>query len=214
MIPIVTFVGRPGAGKTTMIEKLVAEFKTRGGKVAAVKHTHELVETDTPGKDSWRFTRAGSAASILISPVGMTVFRDFEQEPDLRDVVAMLGDEYDIVIAEGFKQSKYPKIEVMGDGQPALICNVEELCAVISDDKPRLNVPVFSRNDITQIADFINKEIVEKSPPGMEIRVNGRAIFMKPFVRDIIGSSILAMLASLKTIGIIRSATIRIRNKL
>lgn len=213
MIPVVAFVGKPDAGKTFLIEKLIAEFKSRGLRVAAVKHAHQAIETDTPGKDTWRFTRAGSNASAVVSPSGITIFRQPDREPDLGDAVTALGEGYDIVLAEGFKQSKFPRIEIMSSGQPDTLCNEKELCAIVSDERTIHKVPVFGRSDIQQLADFIEKEIVDKIPPGMDISVNGKLLFMKPFVKDIIGSSILAMIASLKSVGIIRSVIIRIRSK-
>ncbi len=40
MPPIVSIVGRSKSGKTTLIEKLIVELKSRGYRVATVKHTH------------------------------------------------------------------------------------------------------------------------------------------------------------------------------
>jgi hypothetical protein len=48
-------------------------------------------------------------------------------------------------------------------------------------------------------------------PSDMSVTVNGRKVPLKHFVKDIMASSILAMLGTLKTVGIIKTATIRIR---
>lgn len=37
-IPVYTFVAWSGTGKTTFLEKLVAELKARGKRVATIKH--------------------------------------------------------------------------------------------------------------------------------------------------------------------------------
>jgi hypothetical protein len=66
---------------------------------------------------------------------------------------------------------------------------------------------------MTGIADFIEKEIVDKMASDMAITINGKPVFLKPFVKDIIASSILAMLNTLKNVGIIRNVIILIRNR-
>src|SRR3972149_3691849 len=54
MVPVISFVGNSGVGKTTFLEKLVRILKARGYRVAAVKHDVHNFTVDYPGKDSWR----------------------------------------------------------------------------------------------------------------------------------------------------------------
>jgi molybdopterin-guanine dinucleotide biosynthesis protein B len=54
MIPIVSIVGKSDSGKTTLLEKLVAELRSRGLRIATVKHDAHSFEIDHEGKDSWR----------------------------------------------------------------------------------------------------------------------------------------------------------------
>jgi molybdopterin-guanine dinucleotide biosynthesis adapter protein len=213
MIPVVAIVGKSGSGKTVLMEKLIAEFKSRGLKVASIKHAHQMVDMDTAGKDTWRFSQAGSDATVIASPSRISIFKNISGEPGLDDALLALGQGYDIVLAEGFKSTKLPKIEVhKGDGTAPLFKETE-LFAIVSDEKLKFKIPRFPRDDIESIADFIEKDIVDKMPPDMAITVNGKPLFLKPFVQDIIASSILAMLSTLKKVGIIRNATILIRNK-
>jgi molybdopterin-guanine dinucleotide biosynthesis protein MobB len=44
--PIVSIVAKSGTGKTTMLEKLIAEFKVRGYRVGALKHDAHRFEID------------------------------------------------------------------------------------------------------------------------------------------------------------------------
>jgi GTPase SAR1 family protein len=68
MIPkVFIFVGHSGAGKTTLIEKLLRELSGRGLRVATIKHAHHKVVLDTPGKDSWRYKQAGAVMSMLVT---------------------------------------------------------------------------------------------------------------------------------------------------
>jgi len=54
MPPIVSIVGRAKSGKTTLIEKLIEELKSRGYRVATIKHASQGMTFDEPDKDSWR----------------------------------------------------------------------------------------------------------------------------------------------------------------
>ncbi|MGA2158748.1 MAG: molybdopterin-guanine dinucleotide biosynthesis protein B [Dehalococcoidia bacterium] len=214
MLPVIAIVGNSGSGKTAFIEKLIVELKARGHRLAAVKHAGETVDLDLPGKDTWRFSQAGSPTTIISSPSKITVFKSINHDPSLEETLTSLDENYDLVLAEGFKKSKVLKIEVYGgtDGKD-MVCAESDLSAVITDSKLPYKIPKFRPGDIGGIADFIEKEIIGKAPSDIEVTVNGKKIFMKPFVKNIIASSILAMLGSLKTVGIIRSVIISIRNK-
>ncbi len=212
MTPIIAIVGKSGSGKTVVMEKLIAEFKVRGYRVAAIKHAHETVELDAPGKDTWRFSQAGSDAAVVSSPARITIFKNLNREPSLEEAALLLGDGYDIILAEGFKTSRVARIEVCGPGQSGeLLCRESDLQAVISDEKLPLKIPCFVRADTGAIADFIEREILFKMPADTAIMINGQPVFLKRFVKDIIAGSILAMLSNLKNVGIIKTAQVSIR---
>ena len=212
MVPLIAIVGKSGSGKTVIMEKLIAEFKARGYRVGAIKHAHQTVELDEPGKDSWRYSQAGSDAAVVSSPSRITVFKNLDHEPSLEETALLLGDGYDLILAEGFKQSRAPKIEVCATGRIAeMVCGEAELAAVICDNALPLKIPRFGREQVKEIAAFIEKEMLAKMPADMAITVNGKPVFLKRFVKDIIASSILAMLGTLKSVGIIRSAQVSIR---
>jgi molybdopterin-guanine dinucleotide biosynthesis protein B len=214
MIPALAIVGKSGSGKTGIIEKLITEFKSRGYRVAAVKNAHQTVEMDVEGKDTWRFTRAGSDASVISSPSRLTVFRNANQETTVEEALMALGEGYDIVILEGFKRGRLPKIEVHRSGLGKdLVCTPEELIAVITDEELSRGLPEFKFGDTGDIADFIEKEIIAGAGRDISIFANGKQVFMKAFVKGIISGAILAMIGSLKNTGIIKNAVISIRNR-
>ena len=68
MPPVVAIVGRANSGKTTFIEKLVGELKSRGFRVATIKHTPHGMDFGDRGRDSWRHVQAGSEATAVSSP--------------------------------------------------------------------------------------------------------------------------------------------------
>jgi molybdopterin-guanine dinucleotide biosynthesis protein B len=54
MPPVVSIVGKSKSGKTTFVEKLVQELKSRNYRVATIKHIPRGINFDEPGKDSWQ----------------------------------------------------------------------------------------------------------------------------------------------------------------
>src|SRR5262249_58717262 len=59
--------GWKNAGKTTLTERLVAEFARRGWRVATVKHAHHSADIDKPGTDSYPHRAAGAADVALVT---------------------------------------------------------------------------------------------------------------------------------------------------
>ena len=58
--------GWKNAGKTSVMERLVAEFVARGLRVSTLKHAHHTFEIDHEGRDTFRH-RAAGAAEVLVS---------------------------------------------------------------------------------------------------------------------------------------------------
>jgi len=161
MIPAVAIVGKSGSGKTCLIEKLIAWFSDRGYRVAAIKHCHHHINADTEGKDTWRFSSAGAVACMISSPSRFTIFKDASINPVAEEALSALGEGYDVIIIEGFKTSKLPKIEVhRSDLGSDMICLPNELIAVVSNVNPLLDIPQFNINDVDAIANFIESNIL------------------------------------------------------
>ncbi len=160
-VPAVSIVGKSQSGKTLLMEQLIAEFKERGYKVAALKHSRGGMEIDRPGKDTWRFAQAGSDAVLISSPDKLALIRQLDHDLGIDEIRPIIGTEFDLILAEGFRKSRTPKIEVhrreLGDD---LSCAPDELSAVVTDGP--LNAPVvqFPRSDTAAIADFIESNFV------------------------------------------------------
>ena len=166
--PIVSIVGRSESGKTLLMEQLIAEFKRRGYKIAALKHSHcGAIEVDQPGKDTWKFAQAGSDAVCISSPRKLAFIKKSDHDLRIDEVLPIIGPEFDLVLVEGFKKSKLPKIEVhreeLGND---LLCSPGELLAIVTDgslDTPLADsykLPILSWADTAAIADFIEKNLV------------------------------------------------------
>lgn len=165
--PVVSIVAKSGTGKTTLLEKLIAELKLRGYRVGAVKHDAHSFSIDHEGKDSWRLTEAGADTMLITSPEKIAMVKQNPQgaEPPLMETIAAYGDDLDILLTEGFKRSSMPKIEVhRKDRSDKLLCRGEEhdptLIAVASDCPLTLDVPVFDINDAGGLCDLIVKDFL------------------------------------------------------
>lgn len=161
-VPVIGLAGYSGSGKTTFLEKLVAELRTRGYRIGVVKHTHHPVEFDQPGKDTWRHARAGAEAVVLAAPKSATLFRKFDRDPAPEEVITMV-DGVDIIFVEGFKKGKWPKIEIYNT-QVAERPDIPEgeLLAVVSGERPAAGVTHFLPDDAAGVADFLEEKIIKK----------------------------------------------------
>jgi molybdopterin molybdotransferase len=179
--PAVTIVGRSESGKTLLVEQLITEFKGRGYKVAALKHSHcGDIEIDQPGKDTWKFAQAGSDVVCISSPRKLAFIKNTDHDPRVDEVLPIIGHEFDVVLVEGFKRSSLPKIEVhrkeLGDD---LLCSPEELSAIVTDgplDTPladKYRVPILSWTDTAAIANFIETHFLRGASRGGECLQQG-----------------------------------------
>lgn len=154
-------IGWQNAGKTTLMERLVAEIIARGFSVSTVKHVHHDVDLDRPGKDTYRHRQAGAQEVVLASAHRFALMREHRgPEPELAAVLARLAP-VDLVLVEGYKRDSHPKIEVWRDtGERALIQPGDPLVRAVATDAPLhdLPVPVLDLNDAAAVADFILQE--------------------------------------------------------
>ena len=158
--PAVSFVAMSGTGKTTLLEKVIAELKQRGYRVGALKHDAHRFDIDHPGKDSYRLTAAGADTMVICSPEKLALVKRHAAAPPVEDLIAAYFSNVDIVLTEGFRQSGLPTIEVHRRYRdPVLLCRGKEddptLVAVASDEPLQLDVPVLDINDPAGVATFI-----------------------------------------------------------
>ena len=151
--------GWKNAGKTTLAERLVAEFVRRGWRIATIKHAHHEFDTDQPGKDSWLHRRAGASEVAIVSSRRWAIVHELgaDPEPPLAEILAKLSP-VDLVIVEGFKHHDHPKIEVYRHavGKPLLHSDDPFVVAIASDQRrPEFSRPWLPLSDASAIANFI-----------------------------------------------------------
>ena len=190
MLPIVSIVGQSQSGKTTLVERLVVEFKGRGYRVATVKHACKDFDIDKQGKDTWRYTEAGSDAVAISAPQRLALIKLQDDNDSIDEILRLLGEDFDIIFIEGFHQAHVPKIEVYRkELNKGLRCDPGELKAIVSDDK--LDV----RGDDTLLF------------------VNGSPVILNQFARQIFANTLLGMVSSLKGVTEVRSLEVAVRKK-
>ena len=158
---IVSFVGRSESGKTTLIEKLIPVLLRRGLRVGTIKHTHHTPELDRSGKDSARHLAAG-ASTVVLASSGQIQLVKTGVNGGLGGLVRYF-DDVDLLITEGFKQERTPKIEVLRRAvSDRLLCRDDPmLLAVATDATIDLPVPVLPLDDPEAVADFIENRVIK-----------------------------------------------------
>lgn len=116
---VVGVVGESGAGKTTLVERLVSALDRAGTTVGTVKGIHHAVELDEPGKDTHRHRTAGAARVVGVTPELTASFQpvgkdDGGADTALDRALDEFADDVDVVLVEGFSSSALPKL-VVGD---------------------------------------------------------------------------------------------------
>lgn len=162
---VVTLVAPSGTGKTTLLIKLIAELTRRGWTVGALKHDAHKFEIDHQGKDSWKMAQAGAAITAISSADKTALIERHEIEPDLEQLLKPFTGKVDILLTEGFKRSRLPKIEVhRRQLQQPLLCrgafDDPTLIALASDTDMPLDVPCFDLNSAQPICNFIEERFL------------------------------------------------------
>lgn len=158
MPKVFSIVGHSGAGKTTLVEKLIRELCLRGVKVATIKHAHHKVELDTPGKDSFRYKDAGAVMSMLLTRDALQLVADAKEQREPEQLAKRFLGEADLVLAEGFSHAPGAKIEVLRRAcdKPARCAIEDGLIAMVTDmDEVYPQLPHFGLEDVGGIVDFI-----------------------------------------------------------
>lgn len=114
---VVAIVGRSGAGKTALLERLIAALEGRGVAVGAAKHASHGFVADRPGKDSHRLYTAGARAVTLLSAEQSATFVRFAAPPSLEAALSALPCDLDLLLAEGFSWEPVPRVVVRGPGR-------------------------------------------------------------------------------------------------
>lgn len=159
---VLGIVGWSGSGKTTLIERLLPLLAQAGLRVSVVKQSHHDIETDRPGKDSWRHRQAGAQEVLLSTPYRWMLMHELRgaPEPRLDELIGRLSP-CDLVLVEGYKRASHPKLEVWRSvlGKPCLYPDDPHILAVASD-VPLPGIRCYDLDDGAAICRFILEEAI------------------------------------------------------
>ena len=204
--PVVAFAGWSGSGKTTLIAKLIPSIKRiarESGKadfrIGVIKHdahgirltpVGSLLYTDTEGKDSMVFCKAGADKVALCGPEGIflsaeddnTLMRHIaghaghedagtegnrtKNLPGSLDQALQLLQDMDLILVEGFKNGPLPQIGIARrENGKGLTARPDRYKAVVTDD-PEIkmkvqDIPVFGFEKTEELAEFIRHVFIE-----------------------------------------------------
>lgn len=162
--PMITcIVGASNSGKTTLIQKLISELNERGYRVGTIKQSHHTDLLDTQ-KDDMKHYQAGANKTILVGQNTITTIQRISEEVVLEEMVEQF-DNVDIILVEGYKTSKYTKLEIVrSEISEESMCDSKDLKAIISDiTNEKWNCPVIGLEDINAVIECVlDREVRHK----------------------------------------------------
>ena len=162
---VIGLAGWSGAGKTTLIVKLIPALRARGFSVSTLKHAHHAFDIDKPGKDSYLHREAGAMEVLVTSANRWALMHELRSapEPSLSELLAHLA-KVDLVIVEGFKAEAHAKLEVhrLANGKSLLFpedANIKGVVSDLADLAASLppHLPHAHLDDIDAVAELILK---------------------------------------------------------
>ena len=155
MPQIISFTGNSNSGKTTILEKLISKLTEEGYKIGTVKHAHKNFKLDKKGKDSFRHMESGAEMVIIADPEKIHITKKIKND-NFTNLKPYFTD-MDLIIVEGYKKESIPKIPIIQNKvtDKSLYVNNPYVIALISDTDIKHRLPVFKRNDISRLSQFI-----------------------------------------------------------
>ena len=173
---VIGLAGWSGAGKTTVLTRLIPYLVAAGKRVSTIKHAHHNFDVDTPGKDSWEHRQAGAFEVLVSSGRRWALMHELreEAEPSMWDLLAKLSA-VDLVIVEGFKSGHHPKIEVFraANGKSLLHPGDPDIAGLATDTEIETRLPSAHLNDIPAIAAMVQRLAIDVASPTARETVSG-----------------------------------------
>ena len=169
--PMVAVIGRKHSGKTTLTVRLTAELGRRGHRVMTIKHGSHTFNIDPATTDTYRHFHEGEAERVaMAAPDKFALVSRWTEELAPEAIAEQHMSDADIVVCEGFKMSRLPKIEVYRQAAHAEplydrgSAAAAEYIAVVTDrDDWSADIPVlrFSAADwLESLAGIVERRII------------------------------------------------------
>ena len=157
---VIGVAGWSGAGKTTLISRVIPYLRQQGLRISVIKHAHHDFDVDVPGKDSWVHRQSGAEEVLVSSANRWALMHELRgaAEPSLPELLKKMSP-VDLVVIEGFKSEPHRKIEVhrQANGKPPLFPENPAIVAVATDAVIATTLPVVRLDDIPAVAAMMQK---------------------------------------------------------
>ena len=130
---------------------------------------HHEFQIDDGETDSARHRRAGAAQTAIVGGKRWAIVTELRgaPEPNFEEIIATL-EPCDLILVEGYKSAAIPKIEARRSAQLSKRALADEdplVIAVAADHQvDGKGLPVFSLDDIREIANYIDEKIGPLKP--------------------------------------------------
>ena len=169
--PMVAVIGKKHSGKTTLTVRLCAELHRRGARVMTIKHGSHTFNIDPATTDTYRHYHEGQAERVaMAAPDKFALIVRWSDELGPEEIAARHMADADIVVCEGFKRSRLPKIEVFRQAahatplyDPTDAASQDYLAIVADVDVPGAPMPVIRIDDaawLDTLADLVEQRIM------------------------------------------------------
>tara|TARA_B100000989_G_scaffold48161_1_gene31408 strand:- start:1650 stop:2162 length:513 start_codon:yes stop_codon:yes gene_type:complete len=162
MTKVFGIVGWSGSGKTDIVCRLIDYYRKKNICVSSVKHTHHNFDIDKKGKDSFKQMISGSNEVVIYNEKKWAMVSALQKKKiKLEEILDKFSKKTEIILVEGLKTSKFPKIEVYYSKikKPLLFPNDKNIKAVVSDkitkDLDSCKIPKLEFCNTKTIGDFI-----------------------------------------------------------
>jgi len=215
MLPVLCVVGRTGSAVTEVTESLAHELAAKGSRVAVIVESKEPLKTRGLPAGADHYTQAGAEHVAVCSEDAVISWRRVEQQPSLDELVWDLRDEYDLVLAQGFRHSSSLKVEVhKAEENDELLCHKNELLAIAGDRPEGLDLPTFPLDDMSGLAELARRRFTTTEPgEDAALFIDGVRLPLHLFVRKMVAGTVLGMVRALKGVDEPKSVVITVRTR-
>lgn len=206
---IIMVKGFSKTGKTTTVASLVEELKSRGYSVGTVKDIHyEGFQADRPGTDT--FLHAAAGARRVTARGGKETAIICDRQMSIHEILKYYKE--DFVILEGDCGIKCPTIitgKTVEDVRKRMCPEAIAISGVISasqaaadratQERLLLGLPVINGvTEVKQLADLIEQKTeAQKQDFDVELSIDGKEIWMVPFVRETLKNVVIGAVKAL-----------------
>ena len=142
---------------------------------------------------------------VLIKPVAPDV--------TLNEIASIFGENYDIILAEGFKRDNTPKIEIHRSESGPPLKDIKKLIAIVTDEPWETETGQFSLDDVKGLADLLEEGFIKPRGNRISLYINNTPVPLSPFPKEVITNILTAMASSLKGVAEVESLEIFLSKK-